>query len=113
MCIGENLRHTKLDGRARVMTCDALAALHWLEGQGASFDLVFLDPPYDLGIYGRVLEVLGSSRLLTDGALVIAEARKEENFSGAEACGFTVVREKVYKSNKHVFLRRKETEDEP
>jgi len=112
-CIGENLRHTKLDGKARVMTCDAPAALRRLEAAGEKFDLVFLDPPYDLGIYRRILEILGGSSLLSPDALVIAEARREEDFSFAEDCGFTVVREKVYKSNKHVFLRGKETDHEP
>ncbi len=47
----------------------------------ASFDIVFLDPPYDAaGEYATVLELLGggAASLLAEGALVIAEHRRKE-----------------------------------
>ncbi len=50
-------------------------------GQGASFDLVFLDPPYDAALeYAATLGLLGGAAtgLLAAGALVIAEHRRKE-----------------------------------
>jgi 16S rRNA (guanine(966)-N(2))-methyltransferase RsmD len=50
-------------------------------GTGATFDLVFLDPPYDAeDEYAAVLNALGETAcgLLADGALVIAEHRRKE-----------------------------------
>ena len=52
-------------------------------GQGASFDLVFLDPPYDAALeYAATLGLLGGAAtgLLAAGALVIAEHRRKERF---------------------------------
>jgi 16S rRNA (guanine966-N2)-methyltransferase len=48
---------------------------------GLRFDVVFLDPPYDAAReYAATLELLGgpAARLLTDGAMVIAEHRRKE-----------------------------------
>jgi len=50
-------------------------------GAGASFDLVFLDPPYDAAEeYAATLGLLGggAAGLLAPGALVIAEHRRKE-----------------------------------
>jgi 16S rRNA (guanine(966)-N(2))-methyltransferase RsmD len=50
-------------------------------GAGTSFDLVFLDPPYDAAEeYAATLELLGgaASGLLAPGAQVIAEHRRKE-----------------------------------
>ena len=36
--------------------------------------------------------------------MIIVEASRETDFSYAEDLGFDVIREKIYKTNKHVFL---------
>ena len=61
----------------------SVMAAAFLRGAGsvAGFDVVFLDPPYDLaGEYETVLGLLGgsSSGWLADGALVIAEHRRKD-----------------------------------
>jgi len=49
------------------------------QGEAREFDLVFLDPPYDAADeYERTLGSLGESRLLANGAAVIAEHRRKE-----------------------------------
>ncbi|MBP5154930.1 MAG: 16S rRNA (guanine(966)-N(2))-methyltransferase RsmD [Lachnospiraceae bacterium] len=107
-CIGRNLAHTRLAEKARVLETSAVTALKRLAAQGACFDLIFLDPPYDGGWYRPVFEALAASPAAGEETLIIAEARKDEDFSFLEELGFVPVREKVYKSNKHVFVRRKE-----
>lgn len=39
--------------------------------------------------------------------LILVEASLHTDFSYAEDLGFEVIREKKYKTNKHVFLRKK------
>lgn len=103
-CIQENLQFTRFTDRAVVLKQDAVSAL------GSIFekevDLVFMDPPYDSGLEKQVLAVLSGYRYVTEETLIIVEAELKKDFSFAEELGYTVVKEKKYKTNKHVFLQK-------
>lgn len=103
-CIKENLKFTRLEERAVFLRMDVLSALSRLEGE-KSFDYIFMDPPYGKELERKTLEYLAGSELLTEEGLVIAEAAKQTSFDYARKIGWNIVREKVYKTNKHVFLR--------
>ena len=70
------------------------------------FDYIFMDPPYNQLLERKVLEYLSSSTLLSDDALIIVEASLETDFNYVTELGFTVIKEKIYKTNKHIFLER-------
>ncbi|MEZ3436046.1 MAG: 16S rRNA (guanine(966)-N(2))-methyltransferase RsmD [Lachnospiraceae bacterium] len=105
-CIRENLMHTKLHDRGVTMQMDVLSALRRLEGEEA-FDFIFMDPPYKSEMERQTLEALGELHLLAEGGLIITEAAKETSFDYVEGLGFSVIREKIYKTNKHIFLERR------
>ena len=42
-----------------------------------SFDLIFVDPPYDAGLYDTVLKTINLVDILSDGGIIICEARRE------------------------------------
>ena len=109
-CIKENLKFTRLEAKALTMTRDVMNALYQLEGEKV-FDFIFMDPPYDRRLEKRVLEYLSDSELIYEDTVIIVEASKETDFSYAERLGFEVTREKVYKTNKHVFLERSGKEE--
>ena len=44
---------------------------------------------------------------MTEDTIVIVEASLKTDFAYAEAFGFVVEREKCYRTNKHVFLRKR------
>ena len=50
-----------------------LRALRLLEKQGARFDLIFVDPPYEGSAATLTLDALGSGSLLAPGGLVVVE----------------------------------------
>ena len=104
-CIRENLKATKLDGRADVLSTDVLSALRRLNGT-KKFDYIFMDPPYDQLLEKQVLEYLSECDLLSDDALIIVDASLETDMSYAPELSFSIVKEKLYKTNKHVFLER-------
>ena len=106
-CIRENLRFTKLADRAEVYETDVIHALKLLEKKN-KFDYIFMDPPYNQMLEKRVLEYLKNSEVLSKDALIIVEASLETDMSYAGELGFVVVKEKLYKTNKHVFLEREE-----
>ena len=41
------------------------------------FDLIFVDPPYDSGLYDEVLQTINSFDILSEGGIIIVEARRE------------------------------------
>lgn len=71
--IARNLAHTGLEAEAAIVRRDVRAALR--DGlDGAPFDIVLLDPPYDVGT-GELAEVLaGVGTLLAPGGLVVLES---------------------------------------
>ena len=104
-CIKHNLEYTRLADRAEVYETDVINALGRLDGRRA-FDYIFMDPPYDQLHEKRVLEYLANSKLLAEDALIIVEASLNTDFSYVTNLGFSVIKEKEYKTNKHVFIER-------
>ena len=62
-----------LSRRARIVPRDLAAALRVLEEDGARFDIVFLDPPYEGGALDRALRLVGHSGVLHEESLVVSE----------------------------------------
>ena len=52
-------------------------ALSFLKHCG-KFDIIFVDPPYDSKLYQPVLELINLVDILSDGGIIICEARREE-----------------------------------
>ena len=40
------------------------------------------------------------------GGIIIVEASKETDLSYAEELGYSIIKEKMYKTNKHIFLEK-------
>ena len=104
-CIRENLEYTKLADRADVYETDVINALSRMEGR-KTFDYIFMDPPYNQLLEKKVLECLSSSELLSEDGLIIVEASLETDFSYVDELGFAMIKEKIYKTNKHIFLEK-------
>lgn len=49
-----------------------------VQAEKQKFDLIFLDPPYSLGLCLKTLECLANSKILTTNAIVVAEERSCE-----------------------------------
>lgn len=105
-CIRQNLKTTHLEEKGLVMVCDVLTALKRLEGKGWCFDTIFMDPPYNHELERMALEYLKDSGLLHGETTIIIEASLETEFAYAESLGFEIIKNKEYKTNKHVFLRK-------
>jgi len=103
--IQENLEHTRLKDAAELITGDAVAAVQRLSvGTAAAYDIIFLDPPYGLGLEDRVLEALIRSPLINAGSLIIIEMKADADIAHFEEIGYKIIRSKEYKTNKHIFL---------
>ena len=102
-CVKENLKKTHFERKGMTMQMDVMTALYKLEGE-KQFDYIFMDPPYNKELEKSVLTYLSGSSLLADEGIIIVEASKETKFDYTEELGYTIIKEKEYKTNKHVFL---------
>lgn len=100
-CIKKNLNFTKLADKSTVISRDILSAIPFLSEKA---DIIFMDPPYQLGNEALVCQMLKQSGCLKEDTLIIIEAVKDRDFSDISALGFSVMKEKIYKTNKHVFF---------
>lgn len=103
-CIMDNLQKTKLQDESEVLVMDVLSALGRLDGK-IRFDYIFMDPPYENGLEEKILLALADSSLMTKETVIIIEAALDTDFSFLEKQPFIVVREKKYKTNRHLFLQ--------
>ncbi len=103
-CLADNLKFTRFEDRAVVLRQDAAAALPGISEK--EVDILFMDPPYGQEQERRVLEELQNMRYITSDTLIVLETSLDTPVDYAPEMGFSVVREKTYKTNKHVFIRR-------
>ena len=86
-CVKENLKFTRLEKKGLTLTKDVMNALYQLEGEKV-FDFVFMDPPYNMGFE------------------IIVEASLDTDFGYLPELGYSLIKEKRYKTNKHVFIEK-------
>lgn len=104
-CIVDNLKFTKFTEKATVLKQDVISALQGISEK--EVDVIFMDPPYDQMYEKRVLEELVTKKYVTDNTLIVVEASLDTDFSYLDKMGYEVTKEKKYKTNKHMFIRRK------
>lgn len=66
---------------AAVLQQDALSYLRHC----GKFDLIFVDSPYDSGLYESVLETINSVDILSDGGIILCESRREKSLPDMRA----------------------------
>ena len=76
--VHSNLHSLGLVAQAQVLRFDVQKALVMLSKKAASFDIIFLDPPYELPTYDKVLDTIGNSGLLSPQGILIAEHRSSK-----------------------------------
>ena len=102
--IRKNLQRCGL--KSEVSQTDAVSYLK----QCGKFDLIFLDPPYDSGLYDPILKNINLFDILNEGGIIIVESRKEQVFSELFP-PYTFMRDYIYGKIKiSLFTRLSEGE---
>ena len=86
-CIRENLAFTRLKEDA--------------------FSWIFMDPPYGKGLEFQVLEALQGTTLVDEDTQIIIEESLDVTWERAEELGYKIIKVKKYKTNQHVFLKKR------
>ena len=103
-CINENLKFTKLDESGVVYKQDVYSALNMI--REPYVDVIFADPPYNAHAESGILASLSDKPYVGEDTVIIIEALIDTDFSFAQDLGFEILKEKQYKSNKHVWLTK-------
>lgn len=106
--IKANAKKTKLFDKCVVLNTDYKAFIRGNTGK-AKYDIVFLDPPYDLDIWTDAIDRLMRADLVAEGGVIICESNKT---SPIEAKGFSVRRHAGY-SKVYITVLDKDLPDEP
>jgi len=78
-CLRENLETAGVAALATVLNMPVARALLLLSKHGETFDLVFMDPPYERALVGKTLDDLQKAGVVRPGAIcVIEHSRREE-----------------------------------
>jgi 16S rRNA (guanine966-N2)-methyltransferase len=100
-CINENLTFTKFLDQAVILKQDAQFAMDSIH---EPVDVIFMDPPYNNLLEKTILENLKKLSILNEDTIIVIEASLETKFEYLEDLGFKIFKEKIYKTNKHVFI---------
>ncbi|HGJ64223.1 TPA: 16S rRNA (guanine(966)-N(2))-methyltransferase RsmD [bacterium] len=72
--LSENLKKCGVnESRFRIMKMSASVAIGYLQRHDAQFDIIFLDPPYNIGLAERLIIEISKSNIFADNGLIIAE----------------------------------------
>ncbi len=106
-CIRENLLFTKLSDNAIIIQQDAVDSFFAIHEE--HIDILFIDPPYSDGYESKILNALLNFENIDEKTKIIFEADVKTAFDDFETGGYLIEREKIYKTNKLVFMRKSNT----
>ncbi len=106
----ENAILTDLTRSAVVCREDVIQALRRLNGAGSSFDLIFCDPPYNLGLTAKVLGAHETSNILRVCGILVMEHSRHEKLP-AELKRIVAYRSEFYGETVVSFFTRQEGND--
>lgn len=103
-CIKNNLNKTHLSERAIVYREDVSFFIksHLNEIP----DVIFLDPPFALHLEKDVISLLDMNNKISDDTIIVVECDYYSDFAFLSDLNLEIFKEKDYKTNKHVFIRR-------
>jgi len=84
--IARNMATLGTPEQVTVKRLDLVRGLRRLAHDGWEFDLVFLDPPYRLGLGEICLQDLGKGTVLAPRAMVVSEQAVDEQLAPAYGC---------------------------
>lgn len=105
--VKENIAKTGFADRSKTLVSDAANYIRKASGK-ASFDLVFIDPPYALECAVSMLKKMAEGGVLADGAIAVIESG-DEVIDADKLPEFELIKSKSYgkKTSLNIFIYRK------
>jgi len=74
----QNVYNLNICHLVTILTGDVL--IHLTRLKGKSFDLIYLDPPYEQDLYKKPLQLIDHFKMVSEGGLLFLEGRSLEDF---------------------------------
>lgn len=104
--IQDNVAACRQQTRCRIMRGDSFASMNLLQQQGIQFDLIYVDPPYQSGLYEEVLKNIANKKLLAPDGLILIECAKNSSISMGNGI-FFIYKEKCYGDTCVYYVQQK------
>lgn len=100
--INHNIEKLKINEDYYVMKKDYEEALKYFKNNNIKFDIIFLDPPYQLYLINNCLDKINKYDLLNPNGIVVCEC-ETENVSNSD---FKILKERTYGNKKVIIMKR-------
>lgn len=101
-CLQNNVK--EIEARTTIIPFDAIKALERIKSE--KFDLIFLDPPYNMDLVEPVIKRIGEYHILNQKGIIVIEHHKKEKFAIPE--NLIMYKEKKYSDTVVTILINKE-----
>ena len=105
-CIKVNLSKTRLSDKAEVYREDAS---FFVKNRIKEVpDIIFIDPPFKKHLEKEIIPLLCEKELIGEDTIVVVECDYDADFEFLNDYSLEIFKIKEYKTNKHVFIRKKD-----
>jgi len=104
--IQDNVTACRQEERCTIMRGDSFASMNTLYRQGKQFDIIYVDPPYQGGLYEEVLKNIADKDLLAADGIILLECAKNTSLS-MENSIFFIYKEKCYGDTCVFYVKKK------
>ncbi|AEE96196.1 16S rRNA (guanine(966)-N(2))-methyltransferase RsmD [Mahella australiensis] len=105
--IKSNVSLLRMSDKAKIILADAIAAVDLLSRKQVRFDIIFMDPPYEMGYISKVLKAIVSADILNRSGILVVQRSKREALGLADV-GWSTYKERAYGDTILDFIRRED-----
>ncbi len=102
--VKKNLEHTKLIDDAKIVNDDAISYLENIDVSN-KFDIIFIDPPYELKLYTKIIDIILKKNILNEDGIIIVEKDSKDELDEYKLNEIEVYRQKKFKTTTIDFIR--------
>ena len=101
--INDNISNFEIKKNSEVLKMDYNEALNYFKNINISFDIIFLDPPYDMHVINDILKKIIKFNLLNDDGIIVCEV--DNNYLLNNIDNLNMYKNKKYGSTFVYFYR--------
>lgn len=101
--IKENLTNLNILDKSAIINKDYNSALNYFKNNNIKFDVIFIDPPYNMQIINDILEYISLNNLLNTNGIIVCET--DELYLKSEIKNLVKYKEKKYGSTYLTFYK--------